>query len=159
MAYAMQVNLSCRLPMQTAEQGNILKLDVGVELAASDPVRGTHSKPDQLRSQPTNSTICRGDREPRSPPDAGRGFVDADRSHDLRRLGGQCGDGYQRDCRIVDVVMVVVDEDALLFYKYLVPEARYTLKLPGFRRCADQKFRADESRMIHVAHAGILSFS
>ncbi|MDP9588753.1 UNVERIFIED_ORG: hypothetical protein J2W19_001299 [Shinella zoogloeoides] len=155
----MQIDLYSRFPMQAPKQGYILKLDMRVKLAAPYAIRGTHRQPDQLCSQPTDPAVCGSDRKARAPPDTGRGLVDPDSPHNFCRFGRQRSDRRKGEGASVDFVMVTADEDALFVYKHLVSETRYPLKFPGFSCCPDDEFRADEGGVIHVAHAGILSFS
>jgi len=85
--------------------------------------------------------------------------MNSDGTDDIGWLRRQRYDRHKRDCLLVDVIVIVADKDPLLFHESLMAEARSACQLPVFCRGPDEELGADECGVIHVAHAGTLSFS
>jgi len=57
----MEIDFCHRIPMQPTEEWYVLKLHMGVELAASNAICRTDSKANQFCAKPANPSICRRD--------------------------------------------------------------------------------------------------
>jgi hypothetical protein len=155
----MQVDLFQWIPLHATEQRHVLELDMRVEFAAPKAIGGADGEANKFGAQPSHFSVSRGDGKSGTPPYSGCLLVDPDRSDNLGGLASQSRDRDERDRRPVDLVAIMVREDGLFLDKHLMSEAGGAVQLPAFGCSADQKFRADESGVIHMAHAGILSFS
>ncbi|KIQ04193.1 hypothetical protein RU07_06050 [Agrobacterium tumefaciens] len=142
--HAVKLDSLDAIPVQAAEKGYVLFLNMSVEFGASHAVCRADRKPDQFCAKLAHASVMLIDGQTRSPPDAWRRLMNADGSHDFGWLCRHCRNGRKRDGDLVDFIAVVQFEYALLINEHGVAKLRNTLKFPIFGCSTDYEFRADE---------------